>query len=566
MLVTALGLALATVAPEPWLVRATARLMADGTPSLLEPHHIARLRGLLAVMAATASMVLLLTLLFRRQFTRVMGWFGGGLEELTHGIRADVAALWSDHKVSLVLATVVGAALRLARMGRPIEFDEATTALFYSSRTLLDAVTRYDVPNNHILHSVLAVVSTALFGDGEVALRLPAFTAGVALIPVAAWVGFRLAGGGAALVAAWLVAVWPSLVIYGALARGYSLATLLTLVALGLVAQSSESKETLSACLAGVCLGLAVWTVPVAVLGAVAVGLFFVMKSAWGRGSLPYATILTGVTTVVAVVCYAPIWLVQGWTPLVGNQFVSRGGVGDPWMEWVDFGIELTRINGAPPWALAAVVLLLVVSALARAQTRPTACRLVLAAVGAVVLLSLVPMRPVPARSLTIVTPVILLSLASLLAQVRVRRGVELLVASGLVAASLVVTTMRAPWLWLPDPETPEQLAEAVRAAAAYHEQGHHVIMDSSEALVDPARYYARRVGLAPTDVIPILDPSDIADFSPGSRLLLITYEWDGGERHSRHVRSYLRDAGAAAEARTVDRFGNVVLVSMLAQ
>lgn len=563
-LAIALALAVAALAPHAWLVRATARRLADGSQSLLEPHQIGRLRGLLAVLSATVGLVLASTFLFRQRFYNLTGWLATGFRGLRRDLRSDIASSWAEARLSVLAATVVGAGLRLLRIGRPIDFDEATTALFYGSRTLLDAVTRYDVPNNHVLHSVLATVTVAVLGDGEAALRMPAFLAGVALIPTAAWVGFRLGGVGASRVVAWLVAVWPSIVIYGALARGYSIAALFTLVALGLVAYEARSKRMVIIALAGVCLGLAVWTVPVAALGAVAVGAYMFLSYGRSKTSVLSLAVLTGVSAAVAVVCYAPIWLVQGWAPLLGNEFVSRGQAPDARAEWIDFAIEVTRLNGLPLWGLAALIGALLVTAATRFAKDPTPARLVAAALASVLLLTSIPMRPVPARSLTIVAPLLLLSVACLASGRRAGRTVSVLAAAGLVAFSLVVTTLRAPWLRTADPETPKELAAAVAAAAQYHEQGYRLVMDASEALVDPARYYARRVGMSFSDIVPILDASDFNQFAPGTPLLLLTYPWSGRDGHGRHVRSYLQGLGPAAEATTVQQFGEIQLVALV--
>ena len=96
----------------------------------------------------------------------------------------------------------------------------------------MDTFFEYGEPNNHVLHSILARTSLALWraatpGDGrpfsEAAVRLPAFIFGVLAIGSVAWFlsvfGFPAAGA----VAAILMALHPWHLRYATEARGYSL-------------------------------------------------------------------------------------------------------------------------------------------------------------------------------------------------------------------------------------------------------------------------------------------------------------------------------------------------------
>jgi uncharacterized membrane protein len=88
--------------------------------------------------------------------------------------------------------------------------------------------------------NILAWVSIRLFGDGELALRLPAALCGIAGVPAVYWLGKVTAGRPAALIAAALLAVSPFAIAYAQEARSYTLlmltATLFTGAAYQLVA------------------------------------------------------------------------------------------------------------------------------------------------------------------------------------------------------------------------------------------------------------------------------------------------------------------------------------------
>ncbi len=115
-------------------------------------------------------------------------------------------------------------AVRLAFLGAPMRHDEAKTFLSFVAKPLLEGLSNYYVPNNHILHTVLAHLAWRLFGDAPQVLRgCPPSLAGCALLPLAWLVGLRLFEKRSAMWAAALVAACPPLVDYATDARGYSL-------------------------------------------------------------------------------------------------------------------------------------------------------------------------------------------------------------------------------------------------------------------------------------------------------------------------------------------------------
>lgn len=129
----------------------------------------------------------------------------------------------------LVGATLLGAGLRAFFLAQPMRFDESYTFLYYLNQGRDPFF--YNVPNNHVLHTLLAKLSVLVFGMGPVAIRLPAFLAGVLSIPLMFFVckAFNRNSGVLAAVAS---AVYAYLILYSTMARGYSLLVLLTLLLL----------------------------------------------------------------------------------------------------------------------------------------------------------------------------------------------------------------------------------------------------------------------------------------------------------------------------------------------
>ena len=164
--------------------------------------------------------------------------------------------------MALVLITAFGALLRILELQRPMGSDESATFLYYASRPLLLALTIYGSPNNHLLHTALMHISSAMFGDAEWALRLPAFLAGMAMIPLT-YLAARAFEAEGALIAAALTASWPALIDYSTDARGYTLLCCFTLIAAAAMALVVRSGNSAAVVIFAIASALGFYTVPV---------------------------------------------------------------------------------------------------------------------------------------------------------------------------------------------------------------------------------------------------------------------------------------------------------------
>jgi cellulose synthase (UDP-forming) len=135
--------------------------------------------------------------------------------------------------VLVTIATLIGAAIRLA-VTRGLSLDEIRTAELarLSFGGLITRLAHAGVQPP--LHPVLEWLVVRLAGDGDFALRIPSLLAGVALIPVAAWLAEDLFDRRTAIAAALFAAVAPALVWYSQQASGYALVALFgTLAVIG---------------------------------------------------------------------------------------------------------------------------------------------------------------------------------------------------------------------------------------------------------------------------------------------------------------------------------------------
>jgi hypothetical protein len=244
-------------------------------------------------------------------------------------------------RIALGVITAIALVCRIAALWQPMRYDESITWAYFVGRPWSTVVTSYQFPNNHVLHSLLAKLVVSIVPWAPWALRLPAFLAGVAIVPLTWAVGRRFADRGTALIGAALAAVSTTLVLYSTNARGYSMVVMLFLVML-LVADrirlgSARRGWQVLALLGG--LGLYVIPVMLYPLGAVLLWLTLDARNLPAAERLKHvrAVALSGAGAVVlAGVLYLPIIRSAGLSALIGNKFVSAS-------PWLQFGLDLPR-------------------------------------------------------------------------------------------------------------------------------------------------------------------------------------------------------------------------------
>ena len=142
---------------------------------------------------------------------------------------SDAAAL----SRTILAATLVAALLRLFRLGhQSLWIDEQFTLLAagvpgpFDPRALLENV-------HGPLHAAVVAAFAAVGGLSEVVLRLPSALAGIALVPVMAWLATRFTGRETAAPAAWLTAGAPFAIWYSQECRNYAFLLLASALATG---------------------------------------------------------------------------------------------------------------------------------------------------------------------------------------------------------------------------------------------------------------------------------------------------------------------------------------------
>lgn len=216
-------------------------------------------------------------------------------------------------RVALLSLLAAGLLLRLYHLGTGLWFDEIQTLMEYVRLPMGQILTEYHNTNQHILYSVLARISTQLFGETGAALRLPAALLGTASL----WAYYRLAimvtTRREALLGTCLLTVSYHHLWFSQNARGYSGLLLFSLLgtAAFLRLLEEESAGWPAAAWYGGCVALAAYIHPTAaalpaahllVLGGLAVT---AGKAGARKLWRPAAGLL--LAGVIALVLYAPV-------------------------------------------------------------------------------------------------------------------------------------------------------------------------------------------------------------------------------------------------------------------
>lgn len=146
----------------------------------------------------------------------------------------------------LIATIAMGIVLRLYLLFQPMRYDESYTFMVFANKSFLDLF-YYPLPNNHVLHTLLIKLSTSILGSHPISIRLPAFLAGLASIPLIFCLSRRLINEKSGFLAALAMSILPYLVFYSTIARGYSLVVLFTLLLI-VTGENFCKKTSLGGC------------------------------------------------------------------------------------------------------------------------------------------------------------------------------------------------------------------------------------------------------------------------------------------------------------------------------
>lgn len=252
---------------------------------------------------------------------------GPTIEERTVAYVAAIAAI-----------TAAAGVLRAVLLDHPMRYDEAFTFLFFAQSSDPAAWFKYLAPNNHVLHTLGVHAAIRIGGVQPWVIRAPAFLAGVALVPAAAWFAVQLTGRRlAGLCAAALVGASSLLIEYSVNARGYSLVCLAAVamgIATGAICRDARRKAPWIAWIALAAVGM--FTIPIMLYPIAIYALLILLQALVGPGRgkvrglavrrLALALCAAGGATIVL---YLPVMHVSGLGAVLFNEYLRPVAIGE---------------------------------------------------------------------------------------------------------------------------------------------------------------------------------------------------------------------------------------------
>jgi len=235
-----------------------------------------------------------------------------------------------------------------------MQHDESYTFVTFASAPLSEGLSDYNLPNNHVFHTLLVHISYVLFGDSPAAVRLPALLAGILIVPAAYGLARRLYNRQSAILVAALAAAAPVLISYSTNARGYTILAVLTLLTWSLGTYVRQQANSAAWLLLGVLGALGFYTVPVFLYPYGILFTWLFLSFLIGNIGPAYQSrwhflgwlVAAGVVTVfLTILFYLPVFSVSGLHAVFGNSFVESlsfndfrqtfpGRMVETWQEW----------------------------------------------------------------------------------------------------------------------------------------------------------------------------------------------------------------------------------------
>ncbi|HEY6120007.1 MAG TPA: glycosyltransferase family 39 protein, partial [Pyrinomonadaceae bacterium] len=183
--------------------------------------------------------------------------------------------------------------------------DEIATVIGYVRLPAHEIMQRYETANNHVMNSLLAHASAAIWGERPWAIRLPSIIFGIAGVWAFYFLARQIWAGRMALLGTFMFAVSYHHVYYTQNARGYSAFVFFALLATGLLLRllrTDATQSTLRYAVAyTVAVGLGMYALLLMVFVVLGHGCVLLLARRWGA----LGWLLAGIA--LALLLYAPM-------------------------------------------------------------------------------------------------------------------------------------------------------------------------------------------------------------------------------------------------------------------
>ncbi|RYD57378.1 MAG: hypothetical protein EOP56_08710 [Sphingobacteriales bacterium] len=213
-----------------------------------------------------------------------------------------------------------------------ITYDEAWTYINFTSRGIVSSMSYYPAPNNHIFHSILTNIFSAIPIHETIALRLPSVIANTFLVFLFYIFTRRLTNEKIAVLLTFVFSFLVPVLYYGFTARGYSLLLMFFTVAYFMVLRLLESEKNVKRNLFYFSIAsiLGFYTMPSFLYPYITLNLFLLIVAIKKQQRKIIISSIVGmaVTTVAVLILYMPVFLISGPASVFSNSYVTPIGRG----------------------------------------------------------------------------------------------------------------------------------------------------------------------------------------------------------------------------------------------
>ena len=207
----------------------------------------------------------------------------------------------------------------------PVSIDEAATFLLFTNTGIIESVTTYPAPNNHILHSVITNFTKHLpFLSDLFKLRISSIAINLATVLVLYRFTIKHFNKKMALVVVAITSMLFMNIYYSYMSRGYALINLFFIINLFCVFNLIKGENTMRNwsvfCIAAV---LGFYTMPSFLYPFLTLNFFLLL---FQNKSILKQVIANSIILFIVVILYAPIVYNDGLDALVNNPFVKPIG------------------------------------------------------------------------------------------------------------------------------------------------------------------------------------------------------------------------------------------------
>lgn len=239
---------------------------------------------------------------------------------------------FSEHNlrytISFFVILLLSILIRLYFIHCPLRYDEAFTYFYFTKKTFFLLFFYYEYPNHHIFHTFLVKISTLIFGDHIISMRLPALFFGISLIPLVYIYVSKFYHKNAAILATSFVSVSSILISYSVNARGYTFIYCSFISLLIIVEILKKYNNTFLWGLFIMIQIVGFYTIPTMIYASIILYLYLLLTIFFDKNTIYIITVkkllLSGIIVgISAVILYLPVCLLMGWKSIISNSFVE---------------------------------------------------------------------------------------------------------------------------------------------------------------------------------------------------------------------------------------------------